>query len=50
MNDSEYWDFYRGRKKCTLRTLAIFKELSELAWQIYGAKLYFSSDSDGCSE
>lgn len=50
MNNSIYWDENRGHKKCILYSLSATKELSELAWQIYGFTLYFSSQSDGCSE
>ena len=52
MQASLYWSSTENRlkRKCSMGLLVSIKELSEISWQIYGATLYFSSDSDGCSE
>lgn len=30
--------------------MSAVKETSELSWQVYGVTLYFSKESDGCSD
>ena len=50
MNSSLYWDTRRGAKKWILTVIGVTKELSELAWMIWGATMYFSSESDGCAD
>eukprot|EP00353_Schmidingerella_taraikaensis_P006336 CAMPEP_0185578462 /NCGR_PEP_ID=MMETSP0434-20130131/12949_1 /TAXON_ID=626734 ORGANISM="Favella taraikaensis, Strain Fe Narragansett Bay" /NCGR_SAMPLE_ID=MMETSP0434 /ASSEMBLY_ACC=CAM_ASM_000379 /LENGTH=254 /DNA_ID=CAMNT_0028196275 /DNA_START=422 /DNA_END=1183 /DNA_ORIENTATION=- len=52
MQQSLYWSATSNRRcrKWITGVCGATKELSEIAWQVYGAKLYFSDESDGCSE
>jgi len=52
MQASLYWSDTENRcaRKCVTTIIVAAKELSEIYWQIYGASLYFSNDSDGCSD
>ena len=52
MQQSLYWSShqYRLRRKLIIGFVGAAKEISEISWQVYGMTLYFSPDSDGCSE
>ena len=50
MNSNLYWDTRRRLKKWIVGLSGIAKEVGDMAWQIWGATMYFSSESDGCSE
>lgn len=50
MNNSVYWDSHRGLKKCILGISGLTCSLGDMAWMIWGMTMYFSKDSDGCSE
>ena len=47
---SDYWSEHRNRSKCITYLTVFMKEVAEYSWQIYGAVLYFSKESDGCSD
>jgi hypothetical protein len=47
---SLYWsEHFMERKKLVL-AIVTPKEVTELAWQFYGATLYFSKEATGCSD
>ena len=50
MNNSSYWVARRRRKKWVQGLTVGLKEVGEYTWLIYGATLYFSDRSDGCSD
>ena len=50
MRLSIYWSERRGLRKLVTGFIGGLKECGEMAWMIYGLTLYFSPDSDGCSD
>ena len=50
MRLSIYWSERRGLRKFVTGSIGGLKEIGEMAWMIYGLTLYFSPDSDGCSD
>ena len=50
MRLSIYWSEHRGLRKLVSWAIGGLKECGEMAWMIYGLTLYFSPESDGCSD
>merc|ERR1712060_469363 len=51
MRNNLWWSQgHRGLRKCLETFILTVKELAEGSWLIYGMTLYFSSESDGCSD
>ena len=50
LQSSDYWIERRARSTCITCASIFFKEVAEYAWLIYGVVLYFSDESEGCSD
>ena len=52
MKNNSYWTIPANRrlKKYLTRIIVSLKEISEIGWATYGVFLYFSPQSDGCSD
>ena len=50
LTESQYYDIFRLRRNILRNGLLGLEGISTTAWTIYGLTLYFSSDSDGCSD
>ena len=50
MKNSVFWDLRRRSRKWILLAAFSTKLLTEMTWYFWGAIMYFSSESDGCSD
>ena len=50
MKNSVFWDLRRRSRKWILLAAFSTKLLTEMTWYVWGAIMYFSSESDGCSD